>query len=224
MEGEAYLCDGKVWPRQQVRLLAHYLKGKAYDFFMQKVATDSESWDLHIFFTELFNYCFPIDYWQQMRVKIKNIYQRHTQSISEYVHELQEVFNMVGVLTPELRVIKLWYSLWPGIQHGLHPDLSTWEEIFAKAKVIEIANKVVDPQEWQSGNQQLSSQSPKLVHGNRSQGRSSQGMSSCSALLTPNLENPPNIHNGNAQASFHQWNQNCHGGHPHPSTQGCSSA
>ena len=46
MEGEAYLCDGKVWPRQQVRLLAHYLKGKAYDFFMQKVATDSESWDL----------------------------------------------------------------------------------------------------------------------------------------------------------------------------------
>ena len=27
---------------------------------------------------------------------------------------------------------------------GLHPDTSTWDEIVAKAEVIEIANKVVD--------------------------------------------------------------------------------
>ena len=30
---------------------------------------------------------------------------------------------------------------------GLHPDTSTWDEIVAEAKVIEIANKVVDPRD-----------------------------------------------------------------------------
>ena len=84
---------------------------------MQKVVSDDPvNWDLHKFFTELFNYCFPIDYRQQMRIKMENMCQEHNQSVSEYVHELQEVFNMVGALTPELKVIKLWYSLKPGIQ------------------------------------------------------------------------------------------------------------
>ena len=43
MEGEAYLCDGKVHRERQIRILVHYLDGKAYDFYMQKVAKDDPS-------------------------------------------------------------------------------------------------------------------------------------------------------------------------------------
>ena len=63
MEGEAYLRDGKVQRERQIRVLAHHLDGKAYNFYMQKVASDDpNNWTLHKFFTELFNYCFPVDY------------------------------------------------------------------------------------------------------------------------------------------------------------------
>ena len=153
LEGEAYLHNGKVSKERRICLLAHYLDDKGYNFYMQKVATDDpKEWDLHRFFTELFNYCFPIDYRQQMHIKMENIYQGSNQSVSEYIHELQELFTMVGAMTSEMKVIKLWYSLKPKIQRilwkdGLHPDTSTWAEIVAKAEVIEIADNVVDPQD-----------------------------------------------------------------------------
>ena len=40
-----------------------------------------------------------------MQVKMENMVQGHNQSVSEYVHELQETFRMVGALIPELKVI-----------------------------------------------------------------------------------------------------------------------
>jgi hypothetical protein len=139
MEGEAYLHDCKVRQDRQIRILAHYLDGKAYDFYMQKVATDDPNkWGLHRFFTELFNYCFPIDYRQQMRVKLEEHYQKHDQSVSEYVFELQEMFSMVETMPQEMKNIKLWNSLKTRVQKalwrdGLHPDSSTWDEIMTKA-------------------------------------------------------------------------------------------
>jgi hypothetical protein len=39
------------------------LDGKAYKFYMQKFASnDLNNWNLHKFFTELFNFCFPVNY------------------------------------------------------------------------------------------------------------------------------------------------------------------
>ena len=150
MEGQAYLRDGKVQRDQQIRILAYHLDGKAYNFYMQKVASDDpNNWTLHKFFTELFNYCFPVDYRQRMRIKLENFYQKSNQSVSEYVFELQELFSMVGAMPAEMKVVKLWYSLNTRIQRamwrdGLHPDSSTWDEVVAKAEVIEIADNVVD--------------------------------------------------------------------------------
>ena len=40
---------------------------------------------------------------------------------------------------------------------GLHPDTWRWDEIVAKAEVIEIVNKVVDPRDQQLGNAQQGS-------------------------------------------------------------------
>ena len=156
MEGEAYLRDGKVHRERQIRVLAHHLDGKAYDFYMRKVATDDPAkWNIHKFFTELFNYCFPIDYRQQMRIKLEDVHQKHHQTVSEFVYELQELFSMVGNTPPEMKVVKLWYNLKAPIQRalwrdGLHPDTSTWDEVVARAEIFEVAENVLRPSERRS--------------------------------------------------------------------------
>ena len=154
MEGQAYLWDGKVQRDWQIRILVYHLDGKVYNFYMQKVTSDDpNNWTLHKFFTELFNYCFPVDYWQWMQIKLENFYQKSNQLVSEYVFELQELFSMVVAMPAEMKVVKLWYSLntriqWAMWRDGLHPDTSTWDEVMAKAEVIEIADNVVD---WRDG-------------------------------------------------------------------------
>ena len=65
-ESEAYLRDGRVRGRRQVFLLSYYLSGRAYDFYTQKVSSNEEEWTLHQFYSELFNFCFPIDYRMQL--------------------------------------------------------------------------------------------------------------------------------------------------------------
>jgi hypothetical protein len=150
LEGKAYVKDGKVQRKRQIHVVAHFLTGKAYDFYMQKVAShlNTEDLDTHKFFSEMFNYCFPLDYKQQMRIKLENLCQGPNQTVSEYVYDLQELFDLTGNTPPNLQVIKLWYSLWPKIQRtmwkdGLHPDESSWEEV-AIAEMVEIADSIID--------------------------------------------------------------------------------
>ena len=56
-EGTAYVKDGKVERRKRVFILAHYLKGRAREFYTREVSGDPYRWRLKDFFTELFNYC-----------------------------------------------------------------------------------------------------------------------------------------------------------------------
>ena len=173
MEGQAYLRDGKVKRECQIRILAYHLDGKAYNFYMQKVASDDpNNWNLHKFFTELFNYCFPVDYRQRMRLKLESFYQKHNQSVSEYIFELQELFSMVGAMPDEMKVIKLWYSLYTRTQRamwrdGLHPDSSTWDEVVAKAEIIEIADNVVDERDGPKPPAQRNWHPNNVDHGHR---------------------------------------------------------
>ena len=72
MEGESYIQDGKVHKERQTRVLVHYLDSKAYNSYMQKVASDDpKNWDLHKFFTELFNFCGKCTY--QLQVYITHL-------------------------------------------------------------------------------------------------------------------------------------------------------
>jgi hypothetical protein len=75
-EGKSYLEDGHVTKTNQVRILARYLKGKAHDFYTQQVSDRPEEWKLSKFLTELFNYCFPLDYHSRQRKKLYRCYQR----------------------------------------------------------------------------------------------------------------------------------------------------
>ncbi|KAF8814449.1 hypothetical protein BYT27DRAFT_7064892, partial [Phlegmacium glaucopus] len=142
-ESEAYLRDGKVRGRRKVFLLSYFLAGKAYDFYTQKVSMNEEEWTLPQFYTELFNYCFPIDYRMQMRRALAQCHQNE-KSVVEYVHELQELFNMIGDIPEQDKVIKFWNSARPVIQKGLwrdnlNPEISSWDEVVSQAEVIEIS-------------------------------------------------------------------------------------
>ena len=220
MEGEAYLRDGKVQRERQIRVLAHHLDGKAYNFYMQKIASDDpNNWTLHKFFTELFNYCFPVDYRQRMRLKLEDAYQKNNQPVSEYVFELQELFSMVGSMPDDMKVIKLWYSLNPRTQRamwrdGLHPDSSTWDEVVAKAEVIEIADSVVDRRDgtrparrgWRPGSSNNFDSNPK---------RSSDPASRSVTYDNRDRNNGRSHHNGQGSGQLRPDNQFRQGSTPH---------
>ena len=61
-EGTDYVTTGKVCKEPRAFVLSYCLKGKAYDFYMQKVSLNPHEWTLREFFVQLFNYCFPSDY------------------------------------------------------------------------------------------------------------------------------------------------------------------
>ena len=61
-ESVAYVQDGKVHQKQQVSIISYYLKGKAFDFYIQKVSRTEHKWTLAEFFKEMFDYFFPPDF------------------------------------------------------------------------------------------------------------------------------------------------------------------
>ena len=156
-KSDSYICNGKVNQNRQIWAVAYRLEGKAYDFYMQKVADNKEEWMLHEFYVKLFNYCFPIDYRMQMQKKLNRCYQGDNKTITEYAYELQELFNMIGAIPDHEKVIKFWYGVKPVIQKGLwkdnlNPDVSTWEEVVACTEIIEIAENITDHQDKKPNN------------------------------------------------------------------------
>ena len=145
-EGTAYVVNGRVPQNRQVFVLSYFLEGTTYDFYTQKVSMNFAEWRLKEFFEELFNYCFPINYRTEQRLRLKKCFQKEKR-VSAYVHELKELYNMIGAVDEREKVIKLWYGLWSSIQQDLwrdrlNPETSTWEEIVAHASIIEIAQNV----------------------------------------------------------------------------------
>ena len=147
-ESSAYLRDGKVKRNRQIFLLSYYLTDKAYDFYTQRVASDEENWTLKQFYVELFNHCFPVDYRMQLRKKLAKCHQ-NDKSVAEYLHELHELFNMIGNVSERDRVLKFWNGSRPVIQKGLwrdnlNPETSSWSEVIAQAEIIEISENVAE--------------------------------------------------------------------------------
>lgn len=100
-------------------------------------------WDLPKFFEELFDYCFPIDYHMEQRLRLKWCFQ-NDKKVSTYVHELEELYNMIGAVDERGKVVKLWYGLRGAIQEGLwqdflNPETSTWLEVVKHAAILEVA-------------------------------------------------------------------------------------
>jgi len=144
----AYIEDNRIRAKRHAFALSYFLDGKAYDFYIQKVSRNEEEWTLDEFYTELFNFCFPLNYRMQMCKKLDRAYQ-NDKSVSEYAHELEELFNMIGSIDEREQVVKFWKGCTPIIQRalwrdGLNPDISSWDEVTCKAEIIEISENVMD--------------------------------------------------------------------------------
>jgi hypothetical protein len=140
-----------------VFLLSYYLDGKAYDFYTQKVSMNEEEWTLPQFYTELFNYCFPVDYRMQIRRSLARCHQNE-KSVTEYTHELLELFNMIGDMSEQDKVIKFWNGSRAIIQKGLwrdnlNPEISTWGQVVTQAEIIEISENVAAGENYKSKGQ-----------------------------------------------------------------------
>ncbi|KAF5335687.1 hypothetical protein D9611_009565 [Ephemerocybe angulata] len=139
----AYTEIGHVPDRLRVFLVSNFLSGRASEFYEQRVSSDPESWTLQRLFEEMFNYIFPPDYRLEMRDKIEAMYQG-SRSVNDYVHALEEAFNLIGDYTDKEKVVKLFRSFKPSIEAALwldrlDPECSTWDEVVQAARIIEIA-------------------------------------------------------------------------------------
>ena len=78
-------------------------------------------WMLTQFYDKLFNFCFPIDYRMQIRRNLNRCHQNE-KTVTEYVHELTELFNMIGDVSEQEQVLKFWNGSRAVIQKGLWKD------------------------------------------------------------------------------------------------------
>ncbi|KIJ98465.1 hypothetical protein K443DRAFT_123626 [Laccaria amethystina LaAM-08-1] len=135
---------------KQVFVLSYYLKGKAYNYYTQKVSMNYRDWTLWEFFEQMFNYCFPVNYRMAQRQKLKKCFQNE-KTVSEYIHELEELFNMIGIVDNHEKLIKLWNGLRSSIQRALwrdryNPEISEWDDVRDRAETIKISESVPDQQ------------------------------------------------------------------------------
>ena len=112
------------------------------------MSSNEEEWTLHQFYSELFNFCFPIDYRMQLRKNLARCHQ-NDKSVAEYTHELHELFNMIGDVPERNRVLKFWNGTRSSIQKGLwrdnlNPETSSWDRVVAQAEIIEISENVAE--------------------------------------------------------------------------------
>ncbi|KAF9491806.1 hypothetical protein BDN71DRAFT_1397751, partial [Pleurotus eryngii] len=141
-ESKSYVEEGQVRSKHQVEKLSRYLQGTAYTFYIRQVAFNASEWTLNMFFTSLFDYCFPTNYISKQQKKLKNLYQ-NGKTVKEYVSELIELFTIIGEISERDKVNILWFGLRSSIQQDLwkdrrNPETSSWEDVVAAAEVIEI--------------------------------------------------------------------------------------
>ena len=148
-ESSAYIEDSGISRKRQCFALSYFLTDKAYDFYQQKVSMTEEKWTLEEFYTELFNFCFPINYRMQMRKKLNHTFQKD-KTVNQYAFELEEIYNMIGGYSQQDKVIKLWNGFRRSIQAALwndklNPEISSWRKVLAAAEIIEIAESINGP-------------------------------------------------------------------------------
>jgi len=110
---------------------------------------NNEKWDLKEFFESMFDYCFPVNYRTKQQDKLKRTYQNN-KTVTAFVYELEELYNMIGSTAERDKVLKLWYGLRTSIQQalwrdGFNPEISLWDEVVNGAEIIEISEGVSAP-------------------------------------------------------------------------------
>ncbi|KIK50945.1 hypothetical protein GYMLUDRAFT_141718, partial [Collybiopsis luxurians FD-317 M1] len=68
---------------------------------------------------------------------------QNDKSVQEYLAELDDLFNTIGLLDEREKVHKLWSGLTKKIQKGLwreklNPEISSYDEVSRAAELVEI--------------------------------------------------------------------------------------
>ena len=91
----------------------------------------------------------------QIRRNLNRCHQ-NDKTVTEYVHELTELFNMIGDVSERDQVLKFWNGSRAVIQKGLwrdnlNPEVSSWSSVVAQAEIIEISENVADRRDRRIG-------------------------------------------------------------------------
>ncbi|KAF4600395.1 hypothetical protein EYR38_005020 [Pleurotus pulmonarius] len=141
-DGTAYLKEGGVKKKFRVRKLATFLKGRAYDYYLQQVSMNPGIWTLREFFEGLMNACFPVDLLEQTRSEIDRLWQRDL-SVRDYSAQLKQKYDVIGSVSEQEKVVKLWNGFKPVIRaelyrEKLNPNISTWDDVVERAELLEV--------------------------------------------------------------------------------------
>ncbi|KAF8136864.1 hypothetical protein K438DRAFT_1996877 [Mycena galopus ATCC 62051] len=112
----------------------------------QVVVKDEEEWDLRRFFTELFEFCFPVDFRNTQRERLSDCYQ-NAKDVAAHVAEWSEIYNTIGLEDTQAKIVMLFNSLTYPIQteiyrKNLDPEVATWDEIVKAATAAEVLVKL----------------------------------------------------------------------------------
>ncbi|RPD57529.1 hypothetical protein L226DRAFT_449640, partial [Lentinus tigrinus ALCF2SS1-7] len=113
-----YLQGYRVRPRHQASIVSRFLTGRAHEYYVNTVSRNPKAHPFKDILVGLFNYCFPINFRQQMREKLRNTRQQG-RSVQTYVYELENLFLVLGMDRNEERVDAFWFGLDKYIQSEL---------------------------------------------------------------------------------------------------------
>jgi hypothetical protein len=94
-----YVKDAGFSKKEYILRIAPFMKGKALNFYTQKAEMYEAMWDLKTFYGHLFDYCFPPNYRMNLRDKLEKTTQLPDHSVTQYAHNIQEIFGMLGNVT-----------------------------------------------------------------------------------------------------------------------------
>jgi Mg2+/Co2+ transporter CorB len=124
---------GRVPKDQQVYNVSYYLDGKALNFYNQVVSKDEKNWDLKRFFTELFEFCFPVDFRNAQQKQLNRCFQNQ-KTVAAHVAEWSHIWNTIGLEDTQEKIVKLFNSFTYPVQteitrKNLDPEVNSWDEI-----------------------------------------------------------------------------------------------
>jgi hypothetical protein len=117
-EGSAYVEMSRI-PSRESFYLSYFLGNKAQDFYNQVVVRDEAAYTLEKFFLELFKFCFPVDFRSKQRKRL-SCYIQKKKTVVAHVAEFSQIYNTVGLIEGQEKVVKLWNSLHTDIRQEMY--------------------------------------------------------------------------------------------------------
>ncbi|KAI1786252.1 hypothetical protein LXA43DRAFT_898365, partial [Ganoderma leucocontextum] len=113
-----YLDGYRVKPKRHGAVISRFLEGRAHEFYVNTISRNPREYPFKNILVGLFNYCFPINFRQKTREKLRNMRQ-NGRSIQTYTYEIENLFLILGMDRNEERVDAFWFGLDKYIQGEL---------------------------------------------------------------------------------------------------------